>query len=269
MTYQPRNPNGQATMANSEPVVIASNQTAVPVTLSSLPTLPAGANNIGDVDVLTLPALPTGANVIGSIAQITTSITPGTAAANLGKAEDAVHSSGDTGVFVLGVSATTAAAFGASGDYTPFSLDTFGRLRVVGAVAHDAVAAGDVILVGGRASQAAPTAVSADLDGVWQWMDRLGRSVVTQKCGTSSLGNVTASITSTTLALGNTARLGMTVYNDSSSVCYVKLGATASATDYTVKMQPGDYYELPYGYYGQVDAIWVSATGTARVTQLS
>jgi hypothetical protein len=32
MAYTPNNPNGQATMANSEPVVIASNQTAIPVT---------------------------------------------------------------------------------------------------------------------------------------------------------------------------------------------------------------------------------------------
>ena len=35
MAYTPKNPNGQATMANSEPVVIASNQTAVPVTASA------------------------------------------------------------------------------------------------------------------------------------------------------------------------------------------------------------------------------------------
>lgn len=34
MAYQPKNPNGQATMANSEPVVIASDQSAVPVTSS-------------------------------------------------------------------------------------------------------------------------------------------------------------------------------------------------------------------------------------------
>lgn len=32
MSYQPKNPNGQATMANSDPVVIASNQSAIPVT---------------------------------------------------------------------------------------------------------------------------------------------------------------------------------------------------------------------------------------------
>lgn len=43
MAYNPNNPNGQATSANSEPVVIASDQSAIPVSASSLP-LPAGAS---------------------------------------------------------------------------------------------------------------------------------------------------------------------------------------------------------------------------------
>lgn len=35
MAYSPKNPNGQATMANSEPVVIASNQSVIPVSSSN------------------------------------------------------------------------------------------------------------------------------------------------------------------------------------------------------------------------------------------
>jgi len=35
MAYNPQNPNGQATMANSEPVVIASDQSAIPVDLGT------------------------------------------------------------------------------------------------------------------------------------------------------------------------------------------------------------------------------------------
>lgn len=42
MSYNPNNPNGQNTSANSAPVVIASDQSPVPTTISSLP-LPAGA----------------------------------------------------------------------------------------------------------------------------------------------------------------------------------------------------------------------------------
>lgn len=38
MSYNPQNPNGQATMANSAPVVVASDQSAVPVTISQSDT---------------------------------------------------------------------------------------------------------------------------------------------------------------------------------------------------------------------------------------
>jgi hypothetical protein len=59
---------GQTTMANSLPVAIASNQTAIPITdnagsitvdgtVTIGTALPAGTNNIGDVDVLTLPSV--------------------------------------------------------------------------------------------------------------------------------------------------------------------------------------------------------------------
>lgn len=37
------------------------------VNVGALPAIPAGTNNIGDVDVLTLPALPAGANNIGDV----------------------------------------------------------------------------------------------------------------------------------------------------------------------------------------------------------
>lgn len=37
------------------------------VDVLSLPSIPAGTNNIGDVDVLTLPSIPTGSNTIGKV----------------------------------------------------------------------------------------------------------------------------------------------------------------------------------------------------------
>lgn len=37
------------------------------VDVLSLPSIPAGTNNIGDVDVASLPAIPTGSNVIGAL----------------------------------------------------------------------------------------------------------------------------------------------------------------------------------------------------------
>lgn len=62
--------------------------------------------------------LNTGTNSIGDVRSITTSVTPGTGATNLGKAEDAVHSSGDVGVAILGIRDDTLnATSGSEGDY--------------------------------------------------------------------------------------------------------------------------------------------------------
>jgi hypothetical protein len=69
----------------------------------------------------------------GNIASIGTSVTPGTAAANLGKAEDAAHSSGDTGVMMLGVreaSPTDLSAGATDGDYEPLQVGKNGGLWV-------------------------------------------------------------------------------------------------------------------------------------------
>ncbi len=87
-------PLGQAAAAASIPVVIASNQTAIPVT----------------------------------------TVIPGTAATNLGKAEDAVHATGDTGVMALAVANEAQATLAADGDYTPIAVDTKGSVLVKGNV---------------------------------------------------------------------------------------------------------------------------------------
>lgn len=112
------------------------------VNVGTLPALATGANvigrlaansgvDIGDVDVTSLPALATGANTIGSIASVTTSITPGTGAANLGKAEDAAHTTGDVGVMMLGVRQDAdSSPVSASGDYHAPMFDNAGNLKV-------------------------------------------------------------------------------------------------------------------------------------------
>jgi hypothetical protein len=86
---------------------------------------------------------------------------------------------------------------------------------------------------------------------------------------TSITSSVAGSATSVVLLPQNTARLGATVYNDSNALLYVKLGATASTTDYTVKLFPLGYYEIPYGYTGEIDGIWSVANGHARIDELT
>lgn len=59
-----------------------------------------------------------------------TSITPGTSAANLGKAQDAAHTSGDVGVMALAVHQSSAPSSLTDGDYVPLSINAAGELRV-------------------------------------------------------------------------------------------------------------------------------------------
>lgn len=86
----------------------------------------------------------------------------------------------------------------------------------------------------------------------------------------ATLTNITASTSNQTLAAANAARRGVAVYNDSvTATLYIKYGTTASATSFTVRLAPGDYYESPFGYTGQVDGVWTAADGAARVTEIS
>jgi hypothetical protein len=184
--------------------------------------LPAGNNNIGDVDVASLPALPAGNNNIGDVD--VASVVPGTGATNLGKAEDAAHTTGDTGVAVLAVRSDAGGSFAADGDYVPFSTDAVGNLRTV---------------AGGAASAATVTQVA---------------------CSTSSA----------TLLASSASRKGVIIFNDAAVALYVKFGATASSTSFTVKIAAGGYWEMaftPHGiYYGIIDGILASSTGNAYVT---
>lgn len=154
--------------------VVAGNEAQVDI----VGALPAGNNNIGDVDV--------------------TSVVPGTSATSLGKAEDASHNSGDTGVMMLAVrnDGGFTSLTGANGDYSPIAVDEFGTVNtnilggslttvqqintindpvtVIGSRAHDSTDSGNPNKIGGYASAAAPTSVDADGDRVNAWFLRNG-----------------------------------------------------------------------------------------------
>lgn len=84
---------------------------------------------------------------------------------------------------------------------------------------------------------------------------------------TASVVNVASSATNVTLFAASGDTNARAIYNDSTAVLYVKFGATASTTSYTVQLAAGAYYEFPQPVYaGQVDGIWASANGAARTT---
>jgi hypothetical protein len=94
--------------------------------------------------------------------------------------------------------------------------------------------------------------------------------VDTREIATSATNvtSVAASVTSVTLIAAGIRRQVL-LYNDSTSVCHVKLGTTASATDFTIKLFADGYYEPPYAYAGRIDGIWDAAVGSMRVTELT
>lgn len=160
-----------------------------------------------------------------ALASITTSVTPGTSAAHLGKAIDSPVGGTDTGVALL-----------------MRRIDT--PVTVTPAVAD------------------------------WQELrgDSQGRAYVQVSGGitTGTLTNVAASVTNVTLLTANAARRGFIIYNDSSSILYVKCAATATATSWTWRLQAGEFQEqIGPCHTGIIDGIWVTATGTARVTEFS
>ncbi len=84
---------------------------------------------------------------------------------------------------------------------------------------------------------------------------------------TATLANVASSASSVQLFAAAGSLHGRSIYNDSTAVLYVKFGTTASASSYTVQIPAGGTYDFPVPVYGgEVDGIWASANGNARLT---
>lgn len=204
------------------------------VDVTRLPALPAGTNNIGDVDiasiaagdnnignvdVVTLPALPAGTNNIGDVDVL--SVVPGTGATALGKAIDSVAGATDTGVALLAVrddALTTLTP--ADGDYAPIRVDSTGAVHVrvsaggIAGKAEDAAHSdgdeGVVILAVRRDSAAVGSGTDGDYSTIN--VNSAGRLYTTATidaaipAGTNNIGDVDAIQSGTwTVQPGNTA----------------------------------------------------------------
>jgi len=128
------------------------------------------------------------------------SIIPGVGATNLGKAEDAAHTTGDTGVMVLAVRNDGGAVLaGTTGDYVPLTTDANGALRVVGGgggsqyaedAAHVSTDLGTIAMAVRRDTPS--TMVSADNDYSALTVDNTGRLYTNTllATGTNSIGRL-------------------------------------------------------------------------------
>ena len=106
----------------------------------------------------------------------------------------------------------------------------------------------------------------------WQATQPVSGTLGLSTATTATLANVSASLSNVTLLASNANRKGAMVFNDSATASlFLKFGATASSTSFTVKLAPGGYFEAPVPviYTGIIDGIWDIASGSARVTEVS
>ncbi len=338
---------GQKTMAGSAPVVLASDQAAIPVTgtFSSASTgvnnsaIPTSSTQIGGSDGTNLQAatvfdldtaggteydlgislrLPgSGGSVAGGTATnplrtdptgTTTQPVSGTVTSNIGTTNGLTLDTtlakltiaqstalGSNTQTMVGGSVTTAAPTYTTGNINPLSLTTTGALRVdnsastqpisgtitanigtSGSLALDATLTGGTQTTGitdgtntATVTAASTAAVATDKAVVVAISPNNSVVVVPTTAATSTLTAVGSSTSSVTLLSSNTSRKGAAIYNDSTSIVYVKFGTTASSTSFTVILTSNSYYEVPFNYTGRIDGIWVSVNGNARMTELT
>lgn len=114
---------------------------------------------------------------------------------------------------------------------------------------------------------ASSASVIAALKGILTGINSLF-SWRTSATGTQSI--VAAAAADTSILASNANRKGATIYNDSTAVMYLLVGSgAASTTVYTAQLVGGAYYEVPFGYTGQIRGYWATATGNARITEFS
>ena len=124
-------------LSGTNPIDVSAATVTVTGTVTANLSAASDGTYIGDIKFG--ESLPAGSAAIGKLAANSgvdigdvdvTSIVPGTAATNLGKAQDSASGSTDTGVAAMAIRDDEVATLGADGDYVNLVADEFRRLRV-------------------------------------------------------------------------------------------------------------------------------------------
>lgn len=87
---------------------------------------------------------------------------------------------------------------------------------------------------------------------------------------TATVTSVDSSNVSAQMLAANTARKSVIFKNTDANVCYVKFGTTASSTDYTFDVLPGEVVTIDRLYTGRIDAIWAAdGSGALKITEIT
>ena len=226
--------NGKVTACNTGAVTIST-------------ALPAGTNNIGDVDVLTLPNV-----TLASQANPFTSAIP--ISDNAGSITvDGTVAATQSGTWnITNVSGTISLPTGAATESTLSTLNGKVTACNTGAVTIS-------------------TALPAGTNNIGDVDVLTLPDAALKTYSTSAVTSVVSAAVSTSILASNANRRMAIMVNDTDKNAYVKLGTTASTTSFTYKLTPGQTLELAVPVYtGAIDAIWDSSpTGSMRVTEIS
>lgn len=132
---------------------------------------------------------------------------------------------------------------------------------------------GDVIFDGslGRSGSMSGTTLTLEYDTNTKGAassDKLEILYIPDAPTTGTTSSVADNASNATLLSANAARKEAIVQNTSSAVLYVKFGATATASDFTVRLAQYDIISTDYA--GQIDGIWASDPndGAAKITEV-
>lgn len=239
--------NGKVTACNTGAVTISA---ALPAGTNAIGKLAANSGvDIGDVDIL--------------------SIVPGTSATSLGKAEDAAHTTGDTGVMALAVRNDSAASFaGTTGDYSPISVNSVGAVQInfdasfqtgtsVIRLEDSSVSEGAAVVMAGARRIDTPSAnpsasgdagfINQNVEG-YLYVDTVRRNTLTHTQPTIADSN------NVTLVAASTQRKYLLVQNNSAANIMINLnngtltGIVPTSSNVGIVIAPGAAYETPANY---------------------
>ncbi|MGU3286442.1 hypothetical protein [Methylobacterium mesophilicum] len=251
-TIQTAPPVGSAASAASLPVVIASDQSSIPVTVAALP-------------------LPAGAATATSIAALSTAFTGAlTPTGGLPVALQGTAAVTQSGTWTVGLSANATVAL-AGGNTVALKVDGSAVTQPVslsalplpsGAATATAQGTGNTSLTAIAAASGAPadTAAADDISAasVVALLKRISAGIrglltvdtVVKATSTSRSGTIAAGGTSQPLMPANTSRRGFVIQNQSPGDLYINGLATATADQNSLKISSGDYYETQINHVG-------------------
>lgn len=85
---------------------------------------------------------------------------------------------------------------------------------------------------------------------------------------TPTITTPTVNTTTHSVLAQNLLRQGGSMYVETGTF-YLAMGTTATTTAYSILLQAGSYYEIPFYYKGAYAGICLTSTATVRVTELT